>query len=63
MRYEFHPEALEEYRQASLWYVEREPAIVLQFKHTKAKTPSSLTLPISRANSNVAEGVVVNASR
>lgn len=31
MRYEFHPEALEEYRQAALWYAEREPELGLQF--------------------------------
>lgn len=31
MRYEFHPEALEEYRQAALWYSEREPELGLQF--------------------------------
>jgi plasmid stabilization system protein ParE len=31
MRYEFHPEALEEYRQATLWYAEREPEIALKF--------------------------------
>ena len=31
MRYEFHPEALEEYRQAALWYGEREPEVGLKF--------------------------------
>ncbi len=31
MRYEFHPEALEEYRQAALWYAEREPELGLHF--------------------------------
>jgi plasmid stabilization system protein ParE len=31
MRYEFHPEALEEYRQAARWYAEREPELGLQF--------------------------------
>ena len=31
MRYEFHPEALEEYHQAALWYAEREPELGLQF--------------------------------
>jgi plasmid stabilization system protein ParE len=31
MRYEFHPEALEEYRQATLWYAEREPEVALKF--------------------------------
>lgn len=31
MRYEFHPEALEEYRQAALWYAEREPELALLF--------------------------------
>jgi toxin ParE1/3/4 len=31
MRFEFHPEALEEYRQATLWYAERDLALALQF--------------------------------
>ena len=31
MRYEFHPEALEEYRQATVWYAEREQNLALQF--------------------------------
>jgi toxin ParE1/3/4 len=31
MRYEFHPEALEEYDEAALWYGEREPALALRF--------------------------------
>lgn len=31
MRYEFHPAALEEYRQAALWYAEREPQVALKF--------------------------------
>ena len=31
MRYEFHPAALEEYRQTALWYAEREPSVGLQF--------------------------------
>jgi len=31
MRYEFHPAALEEYRQAALWYSEREPETALKF--------------------------------
>jgi toxin ParE1/3/4 len=31
MRYEFHREALEEYRQAALWYAKREPELALQF--------------------------------
>jgi toxin ParE1/3/4 len=31
MRYEFHPEALEEYRQAALWYAEREQRAALEF--------------------------------
>jgi toxin ParE1/3/4 len=31
MKYEFHPEALEEYRQAALWSAEREPGIALRF--------------------------------
>ena len=31
MRYEFHPAALEEYRQAAIWYAEREPQVALKF--------------------------------
>lgn len=31
MRYEFHPEALEEYRQAALWYADREQELGLLF--------------------------------
>ena len=31
MRYEFHPAALEEYRQAALWYAEGEPEVGLKF--------------------------------
>lgn len=31
MKYEFHPEALEEFRQAALWYADREPELGLQF--------------------------------
>ena len=31
MRYEFHPEALEEYDELALWYGEREPALALRF--------------------------------
>ncbi len=31
MKYEFHPEALEEYREAALWYAEREAGLALQF--------------------------------
>ena len=31
MKYEFHPEALEEYRQAALWYGEREQKAALNF--------------------------------
>lgn len=31
MRYEFHPEALEEYEQAALYYVDREPDLGLRF--------------------------------
>jgi len=31
MRWEFHPEALEEYREATLYYVERDPALALRF--------------------------------
>lgn len=31
MRYEFHPAALEEYRQAALWYAERQSEVGLKF--------------------------------
>jgi len=31
MKWEFHPEALEEYREATLYYAERDPALALRF--------------------------------
>ena len=31
MRHEFHPEALEEYREAASWYENREPGLALRF--------------------------------
>jgi len=31
MRCEFHPAALEEYREAALWYAEREPQVAQKF--------------------------------
>lgn len=31
MTYRFHPEALEEYRKATLYYAERDPALALRF--------------------------------
>ena len=31
MRYEFHPEALEEYREAAHWYGNREPQLAIRF--------------------------------
>jgi plasmid stabilization system protein ParE len=31
MRYEFHPEALEEYREAAGWYGNREPGLAVRF--------------------------------
>ena len=31
MKYVFHPEALEEYRQAALWFAAREPELGLRF--------------------------------
>ena len=34
MKYEFHPEALEEYQQATLWYSQRERKVALQFVET-----------------------------
>lgn len=36
MRYEFHPAALEEYRQAALWYAAREQQVALSFKNSLA---------------------------
>jgi len=34
MRYEFHPEALEEYEAAALWYAERDPELAERFVHS-----------------------------
>jgi toxin ParE1/3/4 len=34
MRWEFHPEAIEEYREATLYYAERDPALALRFVET-----------------------------
>src|SRR5215208_342597 len=31
MRYEFHPEALEEYQQAVIWYAQREQKLAVEF--------------------------------
>lgn len=31
MRYEFHPEALDEYHEAAQWYDNREPQLALRF--------------------------------
>jgi len=31
MRYEFQPDALEEYREAASWYENREPGLALRF--------------------------------
>jgi toxin ParE1/3/4 len=31
MRYEFHPEALEEYREAAQWYSNRAPQLAIRF--------------------------------
>ena len=31
MRWEFHPEALEEYREAALYYAERDPTLAARF--------------------------------
>lgn len=31
MNYEFHPEALDEYQQAALWYAERDHSVALRF--------------------------------
>lgn len=31
MRYEFHPAALEEYREAALWYAERDQNVASRF--------------------------------
>jgi toxin ParE1/3/4 len=34
MRYEFHPEALEEYEEAALYYAGRDPGLALRFIET-----------------------------
>lgn len=34
MKWDFHPEALEEYREAALSYAERDPALALKFLDT-----------------------------
>lgn len=34
MRHEFHPEALEEYEEAALYYAERDPGLALRFIET-----------------------------
>ncbi|MEX2492253.1 MAG: type II toxin-antitoxin system RelE/ParE family toxin [Nitrospirales bacterium] len=34
MKCDFHPEALEEYREAALYYAERDPALALKFLDT-----------------------------
>jgi hypothetical protein len=31
MKWDFHPEALEEYGEAALYYAERDPALALKF--------------------------------
>jgi hypothetical protein len=31
MKYKFHPDALAEYREAALWYANRERALALRF--------------------------------
>ena len=31
MKYKFHPDALEEYREAAIWYANREQALAQQF--------------------------------
>lgn len=31
MRYRFHPNALEEYREAAIWYASRQQTLALQF--------------------------------
>jgi plasmid stabilization system protein ParE len=31
MKWDFHPEALEEYQEAALYYAERDPALALRF--------------------------------
>ena len=31
MRFEFHPEALEEYREAAQWYGNRQPQLAFRF--------------------------------
>lgn len=31
MRFEFHPEALEEYQEATIWYAQRDQKVAVQF--------------------------------
>lgn len=31
MKWEFHPQALEEYREATIYYAERDPSLALRF--------------------------------
>lgn len=38
MRYDFHPEALEEYQQAALYYAERDPGLALRFVEAVEET-------------------------
>jgi toxin ParE1/3/4 len=34
VRWEFHPEALQEYREAALYYAERDPALAMRYVET-----------------------------
>jgi hypothetical protein len=46
MRFEFHPEAFEEYLQATSWYTERDPSIALAFvESVEAPFSESSTRP------------------
>lgn len=38
MKWDFHPEALGEYREAALYYAERDPALALKFLDAVANT-------------------------
>ncbi|MEK7783580.1 MAG: type II toxin-antitoxin system RelE/ParE family toxin [Candidatus Binatota bacterium] len=38
MRYDFHPEALEEYQEAALYYAEHDPGLALRFVEAVEET-------------------------
>jgi len=40
MRYEFHPEAFDQYREATLHYADRDPALALRFVEAVGERPA-----------------------